>query len=120
VCGTTGRRGTAGALEFIRRIEAGDVGLIAVDGPLGPRGVIQPGALRIAAASGAHVIAAVTSATRGITFPSWDRAHLPGPGARVRISAELVPPVGDGATDAARRRLESALHRPLRNEPKGA
>ncbi|MBI4514234.1 MAG: DUF374 domain-containing protein [Deltaproteobacteria bacterium] len=92
VRGTTRSRGVAGALELIERVKAGDVVVIAVDGPRGPNCVVQPGVLRLAAAAGAQVVLAVTSAGRGLTFGSWDRAHLPAPFARVQITLHLLPP----------------------------
>ena len=100
VCATSDSRGVAGTLEFIRRVEAGDVGLIAVDGPRGPRGVVKPGVLRIAAAAHAQLVVASTAASRGITFGSWDRAHLATPFARVDLVYRLLPPSAVAADDA--------------------
>lgn len=96
---TSDSHGVAGTLEFIRRVEAGDVGLIAVDGPRGPRGAVKPGVLRIAAATGAQLVVASTAASCGITFGSWDGAHLAAPFARVELSYRLLPPAVAGADD---------------------
>jgi lysophospholipid acyltransferase (LPLAT)-like uncharacterized protein len=86
---STSRRGAAGSLELIRRIRAGEIAIIAIDGPRGPCCVAHPGFRRIAAAAGARVALAVTSAPRGIAFGSWDRSHLPLPFARVEAMMDL-------------------------------
>ncbi|HUI26408.1 MAG TPA: DUF374 domain-containing protein [Candidatus Kryptonia bacterium] len=92
VYGTAGSRALAGTREFIRRVQNGDIGVIAADGPLGPRCVAKPGFLQIAVAAQAHVGLAVTSSSNGLTFGSWDGAHLPFPFARVELSLEVVRP----------------------------
>ena len=92
VFGSSRCRNIAGPLELIRRTQAGEVGLIAVDGPRGPRGVVKPGFLKLAAAADAHLLLVTTSANRGITFKTWDRAHIPAPFAKLRVSLQLLPP----------------------------
>lgn len=88
---TTRSRGVAGSRELMRRLDAGDVGVIAVDGPRGPCCVAKPGALRLALAAHAEIVLTVTSATSGIRFGSWDRSHLPAPFARVELSLARLP-----------------------------
>lgn len=83
---TTNRRGVAGSRELLRRLAAGDIGVVAVDGPRGPCCMTKPGALRLARTARADIALAVTSANRGVTFGSWDRSHLPAPFARVELA----------------------------------
>ena len=92
VFGSSKSRNIAGSLEFIRRVKAGEIGLIAVDGPRGPCCVAKPGFLKMASAASAHLILATTSASSGITFKTWDRAHLPAPFAALELSLQLLPP----------------------------
>jgi len=92
VFATTGSRGVAGAREFVRRVEDGDIGVVAVDGPRGPRCVAKRGFLQLAAAARAHLALTTTSSRRGVSFRSWDRAHLPLPFARVEVTLHLLPP----------------------------
>lgn len=93
-------RSMVGGKEFIRRVQAGDLGLIAVDGPRGPCCVAKPGFLKIAALARAQLLLIVTSASYGVTFGTWDRAHLPGPFARIDLSVELLPaPSRDGVLE---------------------
>jgi lysophospholipid acyltransferase (LPLAT)-like uncharacterized protein len=109
---STSRRGISGSLDLIRRIRQGDIAIIAVDGPRGPCCVANPGYGRIASSAGARVALAATSARRGITFGSWDRAHLPLPFARVEVVLELPEAADDGIAD---RLLGAALrlHSPV-------
>jgi lysophospholipid acyltransferase (LPLAT)-like uncharacterized protein len=92
VFGSSRSRNIAGPLELVRRTQAGEVGLIAVDGPRGPRGVVKPGFLKLACAADAHLLLVTTSASRGITFKTWDRAHIPAPFAKLQVSLQLLPP----------------------------
>ena len=92
VFGSSRSRNIAGPLELIRRTQAGEVGLIAVDGPRGPRGVVKAGFLKLACAADAHLLLVTTSASRGITFKTWDRAHIPAPFATLQVSLQLLPP----------------------------
>jgi lysophospholipid acyltransferase (LPLAT)-like uncharacterized protein len=110
---STSSRGMRGSRELIRRVAAGDIGVIAVDGPRGPCCVTAPGSVRVAAAAEATAFLAVTSAERGIRFGSWDRAHLPGPFARVELrlvrAAELEHAQIDAALLASARDIDSPI-----------
>lgn len=100
-------RGVA-AREFIARVEAGDIGVIPVDGPRGPRGVVKPGVAGTIAAARADVVVAGFSASRGIRFNSWDRTCLPAPFARVHMCCHLLAPPADGAAHD-RRAIQAAM-----------
>lgn len=104
VSGSSASRSIAGTGEFIRRIQAGDIGLIAVDGPRGPRGMVKPGFLKMAAVARAQLLLVATSASYGMTFGTWDRAHLPGPFARIDLAFDLLP---SPSTDNVLQRLSS-------------
>jgi lysophospholipid acyltransferase (LPLAT)-like uncharacterized protein len=97
-----GARGAEAAREFVRRVEAGDIGVILVDGPRGPRRVVKQGVARTIAAAGARVVIAGLAASRALQLNSWDRTEIPVPWARVETCCRLLPPPGAGATwDAA-------------------
>jgi lysophospholipid acyltransferase (LPLAT)-like uncharacterized protein len=109
VFGSSASRSIGGSLEFVRRIRSGEIGLIAVDGPRGPRCVAKPGFLKIAAAADAHLLLATSSAGRGISFGTWDGAHLPAPFARVRLTLQLLPPPAGINPQAEIDRVQNAL-----------
>jgi len=65
-----------------------------VDGPTGPLGVVKPGLLLIAQASGMPIVPVITSAEKKWVFNSWDRFMVPKPFSRViiRFSDEIIIP----------------------------
>jgi lysophospholipid acyltransferase (LPLAT)-like uncharacterized protein len=105
--GTSGSRGVGGAYAFAQRVAAGDLGVVAVDGPRGPRARMTSGWLRLAHAADASASLVVSSATPGLTLNSWDRAHLPAPFARLTAWSEALP-VNVGLVEA-QARLDHAI-----------
>ncbi len=79
-------RGGSRALQEIKDLarQGFNIGHI-VDGPRGPFGVVKPGLLRIAQASGLPIIPTITSSPRPFVFNSWDRFMVPRPFSRVII-----------------------------------
>jgi lysophospholipid acyltransferase (LPLAT)-like uncharacterized protein len=105
VFATSGSRGVAGSRELARRVAAGDVAVIAVDGPRGPRGVIKPGAARLAEVFDADFLLHVPAAERGFALPSWDGAFVPWPFSRVTLHLRHLRGAAARAEPAA-----AALH----------
>ena len=92
VYGSSSSQAVSGALDFARSVKAGDLGVLAADGPRGPGCVAKPGFVRLAATIDSHLLLATTSAGAGIRFGSWDRSHLPLPFARVELKLKLLAP----------------------------
>lgn len=92
-----GTRGAAAAREFIARVAAGDIGVILVDGPRGPRGVVKAGVAATIEAARADVVVAGLASSRGVQLNSWDRSYLPAPFARVHLCCHLLAAPGGGA-----------------------
>lgn len=109
VFGSSRSRNVAGPLELIRRMKGGDIGLVAVDGPRGPRGIAKPGFLKLARAADAHLLLVTTAARRGITFKTWDRAHLPAPFAAIKMSLQLLPPPSKADLDQTMSAVRTSL-----------
>jgi lysophospholipid acyltransferase (LPLAT)-like uncharacterized protein len=98
----SGTRGAAAVREFVARVEAGDIGVILVDGPRGPRGVVKPGVARTIAAARAQLVAAGLAAAPGWRVPSWDQTYVPAPFARVEVGLRPLPaPAAGTAHDVA-------------------
>lgn len=76
------RDGTGAAMLIAQALEQGAVVGITPDGPRGPAGTVHPGIVRIAQITGAPVVPAGCSASRGIRLSSWDRFFLAGPFSR--------------------------------------
>jgi lysophospholipid acyltransferase (LPLAT)-like uncharacterized protein len=109
VFGTSNSRGVSGARRFIARIAAGDVGIIAADGPRGPCGVAKPGVLEIAALADAQITLVLTAARPGVRLRSWDRSQLPAPFAAIRLEARKFVPPPDSTIQAQLAVLQSEL-----------
>ncbi|MDL2316114.1 DUF374 domain-containing protein [Desulfovibrio sp. OttesenSCG-928-A18] len=80
-------RGGAAALRSALHImrDKNYNGCITVDGPRGPRHVVKPGAILLAAQTGASIVPVRLFMKRAKVFSSWDRFQLPLPFSRVRI-----------------------------------
>ena len=79
-------KGGSQALRTLKKLirEGYKVGHI-VDGPRGPFGVVKPGLLLIAQATGMPIIPIIISAEKKWVFNSWDRFIIPKPFSRVII-----------------------------------
>lgn len=80
-------RGGARALRDLSRVlrEGYDVGL-TVDGPRGPRGAVQQGAVELSRMTGSAVIPVSNTSRPRKLFRSWDAFQLPLPFARILVS----------------------------------
>ena len=113
VKGSSTRRGAAGFRELAAVLRSGhDVGL-TIDGPRGPRGVVQQGATELSRMTGAAVIPLAAAARPRRLFESWDRFQLPGLFAKVVVAygEPFVVPAGADreAREKSRLRLERGL-----------
>ena len=111
--GSTSRGGAAALRDLSRLLREGyDIGL-TVDGPRGPRGVVQQGAIELARMTGSAVIPITNAARRRRLFTSWDRFQLPCPFAKIIVAYGepfLVPPDADrDERERLRLRLEKEL-----------
>lgn len=113
--GSTTRGGARALRELSAVLRKGhDVGL-TIDGPRGPRGVVQQGAIELSRITGSAVVPISNTARPRHLFRSWDRFQLPLPRARVSIAYGepfLVPPDADReARERFRLLLEERLRR---------
>lgn len=81
------RRGGARALRELSGVlkKGMDVGL-TVDGPKGPRGVLQQGAVELARMTGKAVLPVTNTASRRFILGSWDRFQIPLPFSKVVVA----------------------------------
>jgi lysophospholipid acyltransferase (LPLAT)-like uncharacterized protein len=85
VRGSSSRDGGKALKEMIEQLKGSGLAAHVVDGPRGPAGVVKPGVISLARATGAAVVPFYTAADRAWYFQSWDRFMLPKPFARVTI-----------------------------------
>lgn len=113
--GSTGRGGVKATLEAIRVLKEGRERLvIAIDGPRGPRGVVQEGALLMAKKSGAAIVPMAMSPRKRWKVNTWDFFAVPKPFSFVAVVyGEPIFVPSDSTPDqieAIRQRLEVAIH----------
>jgi lysophospholipid acyltransferase (LPLAT)-like uncharacterized protein len=83
--GSSSRGGAAGLRELLRKAERGWDLAFTPDGPRGPAGVVQPGVVMAAAATGFPIVPVAVGASRARRLRSWDRFLVPLPGATVHF-----------------------------------
>jgi lysophospholipid acyltransferase (LPLAT)-like uncharacterized protein len=111
--GSTSRGGQRALLQLKRRMEEGRPAGFAVDGPRGPAGLVQPGAVWLAKLTGNPVVPFHMEASKAWTLGSWDRTQIPRPfttvslvvGAPIYVSSDA----DDAAVESKRAEVEAAL-----------
>ena len=102
-------KGGRQALRKLKKLvqEGYKVGHI-VDGPRGPFGVVKPGLLIIAQATGMPIIPIIISAEKKWVFNSWDQFMVPKPFSRViiRFSDEMCIPKKLSLSEFEEKRLQ--------------
>jgi len=68
---------------MVRELQAGGEVIIVADGPRGPDRILKDGCLRLAQATGAHIVPWTFSASRKKTVKSWDKFLMFPPFSRV-------------------------------------
>ncbi len=110
--GSSSEAGLSGARGALRALRDGIPVGLAVDGPRGPRGEVQEGALRLARRAGVPLILLrVTGSGSWILRRSWDHFQIPRPGGRLEVEVGSLVTVDAGPEGllAAREELERSL-----------
>ncbi len=94
VRGSSSKGGRHALKEINKLIHEGYKVAHIVDGPTGPLGVVKPGLLLIAQASGMPIVPSIASAEKKWVFNSWDQFMVPKPFSRVilRFVGEIYIP----------------------------
>ncbi len=113
--GSTSRGALRALLEMKRAMEAGKPVGFTVDGPRGPRGHAQPGAVWLARETGNPILPFHIEAAAHWTLGSWDRTQVPRPFSRMALAVGepmyVEPGAGDSELEAARLELERVLRK---------
>lgn len=109
-------RGARRALgQLVRAMRRGRPAGFAVDGPRGPAGRAQRGAVWLAKVTGNPVVPFHLEAARYWTLPSWDRAQIPKPFSPVALVVgpplEVPPRADEAVLETKRAELEAVLGR---------
>lgn len=109
--GSSSRGGASGLRDLLRKARDGSDLVLTPDGPRGPLRKVQPGVVRVAAASGLPLVPMAQAATRRKLLSSWDRMPVPLPGSSVHFvygPALWVP--RDATVEEWAPRIEAALN----------
>ena len=79
VLGSSGHRGREAASELVGYLRQGDNTFFTPDGPYGPVGAVQKGALHISMQSNTPVVGIRIRPSRYISLNGWDRKQIPLP-----------------------------------------
>ena len=109
--GTKTKGGAVALRSLLAALRDGHVVTITPDGPRGPRRHLQPGVARLAALSGAPVVAVAASCGPKRRLGSWDRMTLPLPFGRGCIICSSPIDVGARNWEAAMPLIAAALDR---------
>ncbi len=107
------KSGASAIVQMTAALRAGHVVGVTPDGPRGPGEKAQKGVIRLAQMSGAPILPAAYSATRGKRLNTWDRFLLAAPFSRGYFVAgpPIAAPVNNDAemVESARQSVENAL-----------
>lgn len=103
-----GSKALQGMADLLKR---GVPGLLAVDGPLGPRNIVHRGVAELACDTGAAVVPVVVLPSRRfILRGTWDRFQVPKPFSTIRlIFADPIDPSAFADTESLRLEIKRAL-----------
>jgi lysophospholipid acyltransferase (LPLAT)-like uncharacterized protein len=111
--GSTSRGARRALLQLRRDMAAGLPAGFTVDGPRGPAGVAQPGAVWLAKVTGNPVLPFHLEADRHWSLRSWDRTQIPKPFSTVALvvgaPVDVAADAGEDGIEQARRTLEARL-----------
>lgn len=112
VRGSTRRGGEVGLLGIVRALEGGATVALTPDGPRGPAGRVQPGAVAAAQHAGVPIIAAGARPSSAWYLRSWDRMCIPKPFAAIDVeySAPIHIAAGKDGLRAGIATVQRALH----------
>ena len=111
--GSTSRGARKALRQLTRDMAAGRPAAFTLDGPRGPAGVAQPGAIWLAKVTGNPVVPFHIETDRHWTLRSWDRTQIPKPFATAAIAIgeplEVPPGADEAAIENARVLLQERL-----------
>jgi lysophospholipid acyltransferase (LPLAT)-like uncharacterized protein len=107
------RDGGVSLRQATRLLRRGVTCAVTPDGPLGPPGIAQPGAVVLASLAGVPVVPLAAAAGAKLVFRSWDAFQVPLPFTRgaVAIGEPLIVPreLDAAAVEHYRREIEERL-----------
>jgi hypothetical protein len=112
--GSTSRGGRKAMLQLVRAMKAGRAAGFTLDGPRGPAGLAQPGAVWLASATGNPLLPFHLEASSHWTMRSWDRTQIPKPFSTVALVVGEPIDVPHEASEQTLERARTDLEQRLR------
>lgn len=84
--GSSGEEGRRAVNDLSCLVQKGFSTTISPDGPSGPRRALKKGVLHIALQTGVPIVPLTISASRSLSFPSWDCKKHPLPFNRIKVT----------------------------------
>jgi lysophospholipid acyltransferase (LPLAT)-like uncharacterized protein len=109
VRGSSSRGAVRALLGMRRELEQGWAVAFTIDGPRGPRFVAKPGAVLLARATGAPMVAFHIAVEKAWILNTWDQSMIPKPFSRtlLRVSRQIAVPAD--ANDSQKERFHGEL-----------
>jgi lysophospholipid acyltransferase (LPLAT)-like uncharacterized protein len=107
--GSSTRGARTALIQMIRAVKSGKSAAFTVDGPRGPIYEAKPGAVLLAAKSGAAILPFSVSLERCWRLPSWDKIEIPKPFTRAVVVIGERLYVNDGDDRSQHQKLQQAL-----------
>ncbi|MEO1498018.1 MAG: DUF374 domain-containing protein [Planctomycetota bacterium] len=105
------RGGVAAIDQMAEHVGAGGLGVIAVDGPRGPRGRVRKGVAKVGVKTGCPIVCVIIRPSRRLVIrKAWDRFQTPLPLCRYDAYFDVVRPTADDSVESVRRRVEQKLN----------
>lgn len=105
-CGAEGKRAVN---ELARLVQQDWSTTISPDGPYGPPRVLKKGVLHLALQSGAPIVPLTISASRFVSWPSWDSKKFPLPFNHIKVTVHEAISVTRHNFDGVGTRIKNAL-----------
>ena len=112
--GSTSHGGRRALVQLRRDMRAGKPAAFTVDGPRGPAGTAQPGAVWLASLTGSPILPFHIEADRSWSARSWDRTQIPKPFSQIAVAIgepmEVLGRADESALEMGRVQLQQRLN----------
>jgi lysophospholipid acyltransferase (LPLAT)-like uncharacterized protein len=107
--GSSGEEGKRAVNELAQLVQQGWSTTISPDGPNGPPRVLKKGVLHLALKSGAPIVPLTISASRFVSWRSWDSKKFPLPFSQIKVTVHKAISVTQYNFDEIGTRIKAAL-----------
>ncbi len=118
VRGSTSRRGRSATVEMMRKIRGGHGLAISPDGPRGPVYELNPGVLKLAAATKREIVLVQADYSDYWELKTWDSFRIPKPFSRVKVRFNAPQAIKQKLSKEEEEELKSSIEETLNSSIK--